>query len=365
MKNILIITTSHFFGNKGSALRIRKIAEILSQKYKVDLISYPEKNAFVNKNINVYPINNSLNLKTEVSKISFSKIYFDCGIFLKTIKLLKQKKYEIVHCEDFEAAFIYSIIKPFFNKKTSIYDLHNFLSHNLKINSYPNFLISFAKFLEKTIINNFDGIISNWKLYQKTEIIKKKKSFLFRDTIDVCEKKTKLPSKRIYLTYSGNYQKYQGVEKFIETFLKKDYNFDLVLIGKINQEIAEMIKNKKNIFCVGKLDIYESNYILKKATACISPRIFGRQPGMKTVHHLLLEKVTIASDCKANKEVLNKDNAIFYKNEKELEQILGFINENIIDFKSMELKIKKQREIFDKVNSDTNFLKNYANLLKI
>lgn len=365
MKNILIITTSHFFGNKGSALRIRKIAEILSKRYKIDLISYPEKDSLVSKNIDIYPIYNNLNLKTKVSKINFSKIYFDYCVFLKTIKLLKQKKYEIIHCEDFEAALIYSIIKPFFKKTTSIYDLHNLLSDNLEINSYPNFLISFAKFLEKIIINNFDGIISNWKLYQETEIVKKKRSFLFHDSIDSSEKQTKLPSRKIYLAYSGNYQKYQGVEKFLETFLKKDYDFDLILIGKINQEIAEMIKNKKNIFCVGKLDIYESNHILKRAIACISPRITGKQPGMKTIHHLLLEKITIASDCEANKEILNQDSTLFYKNEKELEQILDSINQNKIDFKSMEPKIKKQREAFNRINSDVNFLKNYASLLKI
>lgn len=364
MKNILIISTSHFFGNKGSTLRIRKIAEILSKEYKVDLISYPEKNTFFDKNINIYPINNNLNLKTKVGKISFSKIFFDFNVLLKTIKLLKQKKYEIVHCEDFEAAFIYSVIKPFFKKKISIYDLHNLLSDNLEINLYPKSLILFAIFLEKVIINNFDGVISNWKMYQEKEIIRKKRSFLFYDTIDTGEAQVKLPSKRPYLTYSGNYQKYQGVERFLETFLKKDYNFDLVLIGEINQNISRIIKERKNVFGVGKLNMNESNYLLKRAVACISPRIFGKQPGMKTIHHLLLEKVTIASDNIANKEVLNNEIAFFYRNENELEKILESINQNKIDFKLMELKVKEQKEVFNKKNSVTNFLKNYADLIK-
>ncbi|MCC6710910.1 MAG: glycosyltransferase [Candidatus Pacebacteria bacterium] len=364
-KNILMITTSPFYGEKGSTLRIQSIAKILSQEYYVDLVSYKNKvlDSTFNK-INIFEIGKNNFLNQDVGKISIKKIYLDWLVLKKTLSLLKTKRYDVIHCEDFEAAAIGLFIKFFYSSLTFVYDLHNRIKDNLEINNYKNnFLLYVISFVEKLIINKFNFFILNWPMYQQEEPFINKKTILFQDQTDTTNKKIIISIDKPYLAYSGNFKKYQGIENFINIYNQKVRKFALVLIGKADKKLIKKYKDNKNIKFFDILSLKESNYVLSKSLACLSPRISGKQPGLKIIHHLLLNKVTIASDLSANKVILDENTNIFYKNEQDLEKIFEAIENRKIDFSTLEKKIAIEREKFLKQNSSHNFLKSYQRYL--
>ncbi len=364
-KRILIITTSPYYGAKGSTLRIQSIANILSQNHQIDLISYKTKSTTESFNkINLFEVGENIFLNQEAGKITLKKIYLDCLILKKALSLLKNKKYDVIHCEDFEAASIGLFISFFYPKLIFVYDLHNRIKDNLEINNYKNnILLYLINFVEKLIVKRFNFFILNWPMYKQQKLFENKKTILFHDQTDTTIQKIAIPTNKPYLAYSGNFKKYQGIENFIKIYSQKTRKFDLVLIGRADKKLIEKYKKNRNIMFISELSLKKSNYLLSHALACLSPRISGKQPGLKTIHHLLLNKVTIASDLSANKVILDEKTNIFYKNDQDLEKIFESIENSKIDFSSLEKKITIEKEKFLKQNSFSNLLESYEKYL--
>ena len=122
-KRILMITTNPFYKEKGSSLRIYEIAKILAKNYKVDLVTYSLGKDVEIPNLNIYRTPQVYKPKVEVNKVSISKITLDILVLLKSIQLILKNHYQIIHCEDFEAAFIGRIILLVKSKIILVYDL--------------------------------------------------------------------------------------------------------------------------------------------------------------------------------------------------------------------------------------------------
>jgi len=359
-KYILDIVTTPYLIPKGSSLRVDSVLKKLSKGNKIDLLVYPVGEDPKYEGVRTIRVLPKSNIKLGVSEISIKKIFLDFVILCKSFSLMIKNRYEIVHCEDFEAAFVGSILSLFFRKPRYVYDLHNTIVDNLEISNKPKFLINIFKILSKFVYSRFDLVIANWKIYKN---IGAKKTFLLYDESDISLKESKIPTEKEYLAYAGNFKTYQGVEEFIRTYKKVMPKFDLILIGNPTNEIKGLVKElglEERVHFTGLLDIKESNYVLSKAQFCLIPRISGDQPGLKMIHHVMLGKVSLATDIPANTEILKDGyNSVLYSNEKELVNILKDIDCDTLREESFSKGIKETQKEIEKIWSQEYFDKNY------
>ena len=175
-------------------------------------------------------------------------------------------------------------------------------------------------------------------------------------------KKYSLPYKK-YITYSGNFEPYQGVKEFLNVFKDININIKIVLVGQPNEDILNFVKenklNDKTIF-TGRLTLPKSNYLIKRALFCILPRTTGVQPSTKMIHYLSFGKAILASNIEANRELLIKNkNAFLYSKNDELKTILNNLLKNPDTIKNIQEGINKtKKEILDNWEVK-RFFKNY------
>jgi glycosyltransferase involved in cell wall biosynthesis len=359
-KEILNIVTTPYLIPKGSSLRVDSVLKKLSKNNNVDLLVYPIGENPKYENVNIIRVGNKKNTKLGVSEISLKKILLDTRVLFKAFSLMSKNKYDIVHCEDFEAAFVGSILSLFFRKSRYVYDLHNTIVDNLRITNKPKILIKIFGLISRFVYSRFDLIIANWKIYGN---IGKKKTFLLYDESNLEIEETEIPTKRKYLAYSGNFKRYQGVDEFIKVYSEVNPSYDLVLIGEFTEEIKSLVLElgmEERIHFTGVLDIKKSNYILSKAMYCLIPRTSGEQPGLKMIHHIMLGKASLATNISANTEVLkNEYNSLLYSNKKELVGILKGIDTGEIVEEDLEKGILQSQKEIRKIWSQEYFDKNY------
>lgn len=359
-KKILAIACMPFYHEKGSSLRLYSILKILSKKYDIDLVTYSLGEDVDIENVRIFRTCRFFKPPVGVSKPSFAKIVLDILVFFKSLKLIlfSSKKYSVVHCEDFEAVLIGSVLKKVFRKKI-VYALHNRVVHNWEISGrkMPKFISS----LEKRVISSSDLIIANWKMYLTDPVFKGKKIFLHYDSVDTKIKKCDLPFKK-YFFYSGNFEKYQGIFDFLRVYKASGSDVPVVLAGEPNEEVVDFVKKNdlsKKIVFVGKKSVEETNFLIKNSFCCLLPRVSGIQPSMKMIHYLIWEKPVIAKNISCNTELIKDGyNGFLYGNDPEFQKILVEIKGKG-QIRSLEKGLQETRTEIQKLVDKNRFLDKY------
>lgn len=361
-KRILFIAPSPLYLEKGSSLRMYAIAENLSKRYSLDILTYSLGKDFSLSNTKVYRTPKWFKPKLEVGKPTFSKIFLDLFIFCKAFSLSIKNKYDIIHCEDFEGAFIGYLIS-FFNTDTKlVYDLHNRVTDNLRLNSKKNSLKKISIFLEKKIVSKFDLIILNWNKYYNENIFWNKKRFLYYDKINTNVEKYPLP-KEEYIIYTGNFEPYQGIKSFLNTFKEVKSNVKLVLVGPQNEDIKNFVDNNglnNRIIFTGRLSVPKTNYLIENSLFGIVPRIAGSS--MKVIHYLIRNKPVLATNTNSNQELIkDENNGWLYSNNSQLKLLLIKILSNENEIKKLIGGVKETKKKILNIWKVNNFLREYEN----
>lgn len=360
---ILDIVTTPYLIPKGSSLRVDSVLKKLSKNNNVDLLVYPVGEDPNYKNVTTHRVFPKSNMQLGVSEISLKKMVLDIFILLKAFRMMLVNKYDIVHCEDFEAAFVGAVLSIFFRKSRYVYDMHNTIVDNLKITNKPKWLIQIFEKISKFVFSRFDLVIANWKIYEN---ISDKNTFLLYDESNTEIKKIEIPTKNRFLAYSGNFKRYQGVEEFLRVYANVKPKYDLVLVGNPTEEVKDLVTQigiEGKVHFTGLLDIRESNYVLSKAEYCLIPRVSGDQPGLKMIHHIMLNKPSLATNISANTEILEDGyNSLLYSNKSELKDILKRIDRGEIKLEMFDRGIeecqKRIKEIWSQEYFDKNYFKN-------
>jgi len=360
VKKILMLAPSPLYLEKGSSLRMYAIAEILSKKYNIDLLTYSTGKDFKLKNTKVHRTPKFYKPELEVGKPSFSKVFLDFMMLLKAIKLYAKNDYDIIHCEDFEGAFMGYLLTILGKKRKLVYDLHNRITDNLSYDNRKSKIIKTAKFLEKKVVKKSDLMILNWNKYSKDKIFADKRKFLFYDKINLSLEKYHLPLKG-YIVYVGNFKPYQGLKEFLEVYKDIDTKIKLVLIGQPSDDIKEFVKSdkklKEKVIFTGRLSILESNYLIKNSKFAILPRLTGSS--MKVIAYLMLEKPVLAKNTLSNRELVKEGfNGFLYSNNKELKEKFARL---IKGYKNPKIKkgVQETKKMILNIWNEKRFLKEY------
>ena len=307
MVKVLFIAPQPFFEWRGSPIRVGFNTQALAELgYAVELLTLPigEKKKIPGVHINRVP--NIFGLKKISIGPSFSKVLFDFLLLFKGVRLVSKNSYDIIHCEDSEAALMGIILKTVF-KKPTIVNFHNRLSDNLRLHNC-NALIGLGELVEHLLYSKSDSIIANseelMQLLEKKHNVNDVTVVLDHIAANECEPNLSLPDS--YVAYAGTSAPYQGVPLLLTAFrrvIKEFPDLKLVLIGEMSADVKKMAYDlgvNNNTTISGTLKIEETNYVLKRSLFNVIPRINGVQPGMKALHYLANGTPILATNLQCN-----------------------------------------------------------------
>lgn len=366
MKRILFITTTPFYEEKGSSLRVYAVLNMLSLNYNIDLVAYSIGKNINIKNVKIFRTPNFFKPNIRVSKISFFRVILDFFVLSKSLLLLFKNRYDSIHCEDFEASFVGYILSFFVSKETRfVYDLHNRIMDNLIITGKKIFMKNIIYFLERKIIQRCNLVILNWGIYKKDKIFKDKRVMLLYDRLDMQIDTYEVNGLNTgkYIIYAGNFEPYQGIEEFLNLFSKINTQLKLVIVGTYNKNVSSLISDlglDTRVVFLDKLPITKLNSLMTKSVAGVLCRVYGKQPSMKMVHYLLMDKPVIANDIECNHELLEDNiNSFFYRGTLDLQNILIKLESNPTIL--LEGVAKTRQKIISNYDRNT-FLNTYSNI---
>lgn len=358
---LLFISCMPYYQEKGSTLRTHATLKTLAKHYVIDAIVYSHGSHVAIPNVTIHRTPRWYIPKLHVSKPSISKIILDLFVFLKSFQLLFTNQYTHIHAEDFEAASLGSVLSMAFRKKY-VYNLHNRIVDNWEISGKKAPWL--VRWIEQIVIKYATLIIFNWGIYTQDPIFKDKDSFLHYDSVAMETQPVSYDLPEQYLFYAGNFELYQGIPFFLETYAQSNCTIPLLLAGNPTDEIRQLIKElhlEKSVQLLGRRSIEETNTLIQNSTFCILPRITGKQPSMKLIHYLTWKKPIIANDIQCNHELLKTfDTGIFYSSEDTLIEILNNLGNEV---KVSVQNLEKASQFIKKHSNEKLFTEEYNKLV--
>jgi len=332
---ILMITCFPFFSSRGTPIAVRSRLKNLSDLgHQVDVIAYHVGDDVEIPGIKILRIINLPFIKEVPVGPSLKKIFLDIFVFFKTLRLLINRRYDLIHTHE-EASYFGVLFSKIF-KIRHIYNFHSSIPQAMKNFGYGKYkpLIYMLEFLERRVINSSHGLISispdldshirkiNGKIPRV--IIEDFQDFDFYhiDKERLASFKLSHPElvdKNIVL-YAGTFELYQGLELLLasaELVIKKREDIIFVLVGGRQSQIDALRESaeKRGIasyfhFFTGNLPIDEIALFMKIANVLVSTRTIGNNPPLKIYDYLRAEKPIVATNINAHTQILNDDIAV-------------------------------------------------------
>ena len=334
---ILMLAPEPFFQPRGTPLseyfRIKALSDL---GYSIDLVTYHLGENVKIKNLKIYRIPSIPFIKEIKVGPSYTKIFLDFFLFLKTVERLIKGKYSLIFSHE-EAAFFGVILAKIW-RVPHLYDMHSSLPQQLE-----NFQFSRSKilkkiflWLEKFVLKNSERVIVICKdlLDTARRIIPENKIFLIENFLtleekkyskdDILKKKKELGinGKKVIL-YAGTFESYQGLPLLLKAFKRLEGDVLLLLLGGKPRQIEEL-KNLASelgllskIIFMGQISPFEMPIYLSLADVLVSPRLRGTNTPLKIYTYLKTGKPIVATKLPTHLQVLNQKISILVEPEPE------------------------------------------------
>lgn len=247
---IAVIAPCPFYIDRGTPLRIRRLATAASENFDVYVIAFgqgetPPVPFRIQRTIRIP-------LKILRSGANLAKVLYDILLLIKTIAIVRREKIPIVDGHLHEGALI-GIFTRAFTGCTVIYNAHGTFTNELIATgavSGTSWLIRPLRWLERFVETSVDMIVAQSEL-RKNEFIAsghpaEKISVIEdvpeldifhipQDEIDRDLERILRPNGEQLLIYSGGMEEYQGVDFLLEAFIelcRSRNNIRLILFGR-------------------------------------------------------------------------------------------------------------------------------------
>jgi glycosyltransferase involved in cell wall biosynthesis len=338
---ILMIAPEPFLESRGTPISIyQRLWALSSLAHTIDLLTYPVGQDVNIPGVTIHRIPNIFFIKEVKIGPSWPKLFLDILIFFKAITMLVVKRYDVIHTHE-EAVFFSIILAAMFHTR-HLYDMHSSLPQQLKnFNSWNYWLfIKLFELLERWAINICDTVItisSDLREHVRKINPVAKQIMIENLAIQITVSDTSQPSVerlkerlglngKLPIVYTGNFERYQGVELLIESveIVKRQHPKVLfIFVGGKSQQIEywqnEMRKKQLEdctVF-VGSVPLEEVSPYLEMAEILVSPRIEGASVPLKIYSYLLSGKPTVATNLLPHTQVLNEEIAMLVAPTKE------------------------------------------------
>jgi glycosyltransferase involved in cell wall biosynthesis len=363
---ILMIAPEPFFEPRGTPISVyQRLQAISTLGHEVDLVVYP-----IGKDIEIQGVRIIRSPQIPFIKDikigpSLAKLFLDLFMFLKCIKLMQMKKYDLIHSHE-EASFFSVILASFF-QTLHLYDMHSSLPVQLKNHRkkvWRPFGMLF-RMLEKWVLRKCDAVFTiGADLTMHVRKINPHVPLLMVENLPLQangnNNKEGLIKKtnhniningRLPIIYTGSFESYQGLDMLFESayILKEQIPHILfVLVGGSALQIERCKDQIKGlqlddlVYFTGRVPPDEAIAYIESAAVLVSPRIDGMSVPLKIYSYLYSGKPIVATNITAHKLVLNDEMAILVEPNKEaLADGLRMVVTNLREYQSKALQNKK------------------------
>jgi glycosyltransferase involved in cell wall biosynthesis len=370
---ILLIAPQPFFAVRGTPLAVKELITVFSKHgHEVDLLTFHLGEDISLPGLKIY--RNRL-LKKIIPSLrpgfSWGKLILDNLLIFRVLYMIIKHNYQAVHCIEESSFFVAWMkwLKPFIFVYDMDSDIPRQLEESKKIKS--RFLLKLAGIMERYALKKSDAVVTIGPVY--TGRIKKeypgKPVFQIEDVSasDTIKASEKSSNKKIIL-YTGNFEKYQGVELLIQAFTEMEHNrndITLMLVGGEEKEARDFGEKYSchNIVFTGKKLFDEMPGFLEKADILVSPRISGENTPFKIYSYLACGKPLLATDITSHSQILTSEqNALLV--EPTAEGIKKGLN-RILDDKKLSGKISSgAKKLFDENYTRSCYERKVLNYIK-
>jgi len=294
----------------------------------VDLLTYHLGKDVSFPNVRILRVRNIGFIKHVRVGPSRAKILLDVLLIFKAFWMLLWNHYEVIHSHE-EAAFFSAPLAMIFSKR-HVYDMHSVLSRqlgNFNFGNHPVFIKIF-ELMEKWVLRTCDAVItvaSDLEEYVhkvspdvreiKIENIALQayQTSVREEAVEALKQKINLDGK-ILVVYTGNYERYQGLEMVLKSarlVREQIPSVVFLFVGAKHKQAWHWTRKAQEMGvdnCTLFLDAVspeESMVYLACAEVLISPRISGSTTPLKVYSYLHAGKPIVATRISAHMQVLD------------------------------------------------------------
>ena len=327
--NVLMVAPQPFFEPRGTPISVHERLRALSSLgHKVDLVTYPIGKDVNMPGIQIYRTPRIPLIKSVKIGPSWSKLFLDILLFIKSFFLLTRKKYDVIHSHE-EAAFFCLILAWIFRVQ-HVYDMHSSLPKQLRNFSFGNWnpLVKLFEYLEMLVLKTCDVVITidddlaKYVSYKKPSIrqylVENLALHTRRNPADPNFAKQVRKSLglngKLPIVYTGSFESYQGLELLIDSakiVCQRDPKAVFILVGgkpdQIDQHRTKVISNnlQDSIYFMGIVPPEEAIAYLTIAEVLVSPRADGTSIPLKIYSYLHSGKPIVATKYGVHTQLLS------------------------------------------------------------
>jgi len=331
---ILMVAPQPFFTPRGTPFSVLYRLNALSKMgHSIDLVTYHLGEDVSIENVTVYRTPDLPFVRHIDVGPSKMKILLDLLVLFQVIRLLAQKKYDLIHSHE-EAGFFASWLARIFRIK-HLYDMHSSLPqqlHNFKF-TQSKILVKAFDWLENDTLKHADAVITicpalseyvRQQLPGKNEVMIENvvdNSWVLESGTETClELVDKYQiSGHPKILYAGTFEAYQGIDLLIDAAVKVIQKYPDAIFMMVGGHPEQVETYRQKVQKIGLESRFRftgqvwPNLIplfIEIADILVSPRIEGNNTPLKIYSYLRSGIPIVATDHPTHTQVLNNSVSI-------------------------------------------------------
>lgn len=329
-KRVLFIASQPFFERRGSPIRLGFDLMSLAQLgYKVDFLTLPLGERKQVEDVTIIRAPNIFHAKKISIGPSPLKLAFDFLIFWMALSRVIRYRYAVVH--GVEDCGIIALFCARVGRARAIFERHSDPASYKKKKGLGNLIVKLYAAVEHFVIRHADAVICTGAglVENATKIRRDGRACQINDipssladanpetTAEIRRKYARSP-RDIIIGYVGSFAVYQGIDLLfsaIPLVAKAVPDARFAVIGGSLTEIAERREQLAAAGCpdavtfLGFIDPDTLPNYLASFDILLSPRISGMNTPLKLLDYLKAKVPIVATDCDANRLILDKTTA--------------------------------------------------------
>ena len=338
---ILMISPQPFFEPRGTPISVYQRLEALSALgHEIDLVTYHVGKDVEFPNVKIHRVRKVKMIQHVRIGPSRAKLFLDVLVFYKSIQLLLNKRYDVIHSHE-EASF-FSMFLAWIFRTRHLYDMHSVLSKQLRNFNFGNkpIFIKLFRILETMVLKTCDAVITvgpDLERYVKAVgpgirvvmieniALQAYQTGVQPDDVEQLKNRLNLDG-RLPIVYTGTYEDYQGLHMVLEsvkTVARKYPYVIFIFVGAKNRqrqdwtEIAQDMNVQDHVLFLDVVTPAESMVFLAYASVLISPRLDGTTTPLKVYSYLHANRPIVATNITAHTQVLSPETAVLVEPSEE------------------------------------------------
>ena len=323
---ILLLAPQPFFQERGTPIAVRMLSvELANAGNEVDLLVFHEGQQIDLPGVTVHRTAACPGLRGVKPGFSCKKLVCDLLMLVKSIGLIRKKKYDMIHAVE-EAAFI-ALLLQFFFDIPYVYDMDSLLS--MQLADQMPILSGFTRLMERfecRVMRRSRGVLAVCRsLEEKVRQMAPQVPVVRLEDVSLLDAATdsgediraEYGIDGCVFMYVGNLEKYQGIDLLLEAFAlsseEERQHASLVIIGgrevviETYRSRSQQLGVEARVHFLGPRPVERLGHYLHQADILVSPRIQGNNTPMKIYSYLDSGRPVLATRLPTHTQVLDDD----------------------------------------------------------